>query len=83
VLTIPVLSGIAAVGGVVITRLGGTATDMNVTLDQIFSLKDYPFGVIVAAIFGLTPGLLLERLRAETDAYKKQIVQSGPGAPSA
>ncbi len=82
--TIPVLSGIAAVGGVVLTRLGGTATTTgdNVTLDQIFSLQDYSFGLVVAAIFGLTPGLLLGRLRAETESYKKDIVQSAPGTPS-
>lgn len=78
-LTIPVLSGIAAIGGVVLTRLGGTAgTGDTVAVTDIFSLQDYPFGVVVAAIFGLTPGLFLGRLRAQTDEYKKALVESGP-----
>ena len=82
--TIPVLSGIAAVGGVVLTRLGGTATTGvdGVSVGEIFSLQAYPFGLVVAAIFGLTPGLLLGRLRAETESYKKELVQSAPGTPS-
>jgi hypothetical protein len=79
-LTIPVLSGIAAVLGVVVTRLAG-ASPADVALREIFSLADYPFGIVVAAIFGLTPGLLLERLRAETDEYKEELAKSAPGTP--
>jgi hypothetical protein len=76
VLTIPALSGIAAVGGVLITRLGGTLTSDAVRISAIFSLSSYPFGLVVAAIFGLTPGLLLQRLRAQTDEYKDRISKS-------
>jgi hypothetical protein len=85
-LTIPVLSGIAAVLGVVLTRLGGAAlTDdaLDVPLEQIFSLAENPLSIVVAAIFGLTPGLLLERLRAETNEYKEELMKSSPGTPSA
>lgn len=82
-LTIPVLSGIAGVLGVVITRLAGGATLGAVTLDEIFSLETYPLGVVVAAIFGLTPGLLLERLRAETNEYKDELMKSAAGTPGA
>ena len=84
-LTIPVLSGIAAVLGVLFTRLGagvGT-TESPVTLDQIFSLQNYPLGIVVAAIFGLTPGLLLERLRAQTNEYKDELMKSAAGTPGA
>lgn len=78
-LTIPVLSGIAAIGGVVLTRLGGTAgTRDTLAVTEIFSLQSYPFGLVLAAIFGLTPGLLLGRLREQTDEFKKALVQSGP-----
>ena len=79
-LTVPVLSGVAAVLGVVVTRLaGGESADVD--LDEIFSLSEYPLGILVAAIFGLTPGLLLERLRAETNEYKEELAKSAAGTP--
>jgi formate-dependent nitrite reductase membrane component NrfD len=81
-LTIPVLSGIAAVLGVVLTRLAGAAST-DVPLTDIFSLEDYPLGIVVAAIFGLTPGLLLERLRTETNEYKEELLKSAAGTPGA
>jgi hypothetical protein len=80
-LTVPVLSGIAAVLGVVLTRVGSSATVSEVTLDQIFSLETYPLGIVVAAIFGLTPGLLLERLRTQTNEYKEELMKSAAGTP--
>lgn len=79
-LTIPVLSGIAAVLGVVVTRLAGGAS-ADIALTEIFSVEEYPLGVLVAAIFGLTPGLLLERLRTETNEYKEELAKSAPGTP--
>ena len=79
-LTIPQLSGIAGVLGVVLTRLGGTATASGTpTLEDVFSLADYPFGIVIAAIFGLTPGLLLARLRQQTDEYKEELARTGAG----
>jgi hypothetical protein len=79
-LTVPQLSGIAGVLGVVLTRLGGTATASGTpSLDEVFSLTDYPFGIVVAAIFGLTPGLLLARLRQQTDEYKDELTRTGTG----
>ena len=79
-LTIPQLSGIAGVLGVVLTRLGGTATASGTpALEEIFSLADYPFGIVIAAIFGLTPGLLLARLRQQTDEYKEELARTGTG----
>jgi hypothetical protein len=79
-LTIPQLSGIAGVLGVVVTRLGGTATASGTpALEEVFSLTDYPFGIVVAAVFGLTPGLLLARLREQTDEYKEELARTGAG----
>jgi hypothetical protein len=80
-MTIPVLSGIAALGGVALTRLGGAASGAIPTLSEIYSLDIYPYGLIVAAIFGLTPSLLLERLRTATDEYKQEIRPSEEGEP--
>lgn len=51
-------------------------------MEEVFSFGQYAFGLVVAAIFGLTPGLLLGRLRAETESYKKGLVQSAPGTPT-
>jgi hypothetical protein len=82
-LTVPLVAGIAAVGGVVITRLSGTATAEGLPpLQDIFSLTEYPFGLVIAAIFGLTPGLLLDRLSQQTEVYKKELAQTGTGAES-
>ena len=44
-------------------------------------MEEYPLGVLVAAIFGLTPGLLLERLRTETNEYKEELAKSALGTP--
>ncbi len=92
-LATPVLSGLAALGGVLVTNVAGsylierattasqgatTTTSTPPTLDQVFSLDKYQMGLIVAAIFGLTPGLFLERLHARQDQYEKQITELVP-----
>ncbi len=86
-LATPVLSGLAALGGVLVTNVAGSyliqgATNATSTptptLDQVFNLDTYQMGLIVAAIFGLTPGLFLERLHARQDEYEKQITELVP-----
>ena len=52
-------------------------------MDEVFSLADYPFGIVIAAIFGLTPGLLLARLRQQTDEYKEELARTGTGGEKA
>ena len=52
---------------------------------DIFNLEKYPFGLILAAIFGFTPGLLINRLkqgsqRMEADLRRTEPQQSG-GSP--
>jgi hypothetical protein len=79
-LTAPVLSGVAAVLGVVVTRLAGGAS-ADVPLRDIFSITEYPLGIVVAAVFGLTPVLLLERLRTEANEYKEELAKSAAGTP--
>jgi len=88
-LVTPVLSGLAALGGILITTMagpflvatGGAATSPDLT--AVFSLQTYSMGLVVAAIFGLTPGLLLSRLRDRTDAYTKEIEQAAPATATA
>jgi hypothetical protein len=81
----PVLSGLAALGGILATNvlggylIGSETTDVA-SLRAIFDLSEYPMGLLVAAIFGLTPGLLLERLNAKKGDYEKMISELTPRA---
>lgn len=80
----PWLSGLAAVGGVLVTSIldsqllndsSGTST-----LADIF--KERPSLLIVAAIFGLTPDLIIRRLTQQVDKYKEDL-QSTQSSQSA
>jgi hypothetical protein len=83
---VPVLSGIAAVGGVVLTTMlyasltGTTLTSNDVPegaifppLQDIFNLRVEQAGIVIAAIFGLTPGLLVDRLQDQANRYLKDL----------
>ena len=103
----PVLSGLAAIGGVLITAMlyaslsgplltftyptpsatpdasaGGNALNQARSaqvdlapprLDQNFDLEDDRFGLVIAAVFGLTPSLLVARLQGQADRYKADL----------
>jgi hypothetical protein len=45
-------------------------------LPDIFSLDTYPYGLLIAAIFGLAPGLLLGGLQQQSDKYKEYLKSS-------
>jgi hypothetical protein len=45
-------------------------------LHEIFSLRGNLAGILVAAIFGLTPGLLFARLQQQGDRFKSQLLSS-------
>jgi hypothetical protein len=45
-------------------------------LTDIFDLTKNLFGLVVAAVFGLTPGLLFERLQQQADRYKADLKSS-------
>ena len=75
---IPWLSGLAAIAGVLVTSVidtqfmshaqGGTTTNVA----ELF--KDYePSLFIVAAIFGLTPGLIIRRLTQQAESLKGDL----------
>jgi hypothetical protein len=76
---IPVLSGMAAIGGVLATvllssTLHATPGGNDVpSLVAIFDVDQNPFGLLVAAVFGLTPGLLVEQLSDRARQYQAEL----------
>jgi H+/Cl- antiporter ClcA len=84
----PLLSGLAGVGGVLLTvtltaLAGSGLNSLNNPQDlgQIF--KVVPQFLLLAAIFGLTPNLLITGLqnaakKYESDIQSSKIVESGP-----
>jgi hypothetical protein len=62
----PMYSGLAAVGGVIVVQ-------QFTSLLDILSPKNLLSGLIVAAVFGLTPGLLITRLQNQTETYKNDL----------
>jgi hypothetical protein len=86
----PHFSGLAAIGGVVLTSIllavatPGTATKSgtstrSIPLQQIFDLSKNEEGLVIAAIFGLTPTLLVTRLRAQSEELKSGLKSSELG----
>jgi hypothetical protein len=84
----PTLSGLAAVGGVVLTGMltlsgltglvqpgsSGTASTVNLpVLADIFDLNKFRIGFILAVVFGGTPILISNRLQQLTDQYNKDL----------
>jgi hypothetical protein len=92
----PMLSGLAAIGGVLITGMLSGIVDINAftpireiqaplasgaiaagaggqtphdafNLGDIFNLQMYPFALVLAAIFGLTPKTFLNRLQRASE----------------
>jgi hypothetical protein len=62
----PTLSGLAAVGGVLLTQKLTSAAD-------IFDPKNILSGLIIAAVFGLTPNLLIGVLQKQSEQYKTDL----------
>jgi hypothetical protein len=88
----PMLSGLAAVGGVLLTGMLSGMIDLNLitpagigngpavpmsrqltTMSTIFSLQSYPFAIVLAAAFGFTPRLFLERLQSVSDQTRQNL----------
>lgn len=82
----PLVSGLAAVAGVtLISVVSGRpfglylvepSPDPLGTLLDVFNVMRYPFGLIVAAAFGLAPGILLRRLKTVGDSLKTDLQSS-------
>lgn len=45
-------------------------------LKILFNITQFPYGLLVAAIFGLSPGLLIDRLAKQAEEYKKDLRSS-------
>ena len=108
----PLISGLAAVSGVVLTALlAGSALGSILAppttaapspavsaatptpaatpagpgaialppLADIFNVPQYPIGLVIAAVFGLTPGLLVSQLQRQAERYKQDLQRSEPG----
>jgi hypothetical protein len=74
----PVLSGLAAVGGVTVVALLSESTHFQAdaaknALQDTFDVGKFSLGLVIAAVFGLTPSLLIDRLRAKADDYRKAL----------
>ena len=78
------LSGLAAIAGVVLVGLlseaaltevlqPGAGEDGIARLTDIFNLTTYPIGIILAAVFGLAPGLLLSQLGHQGEALSERL----------
>lgn len=52
---------------------GQAAPAQPPSLSDVFSLQRYPFGIVMAAIFGLTPTLLISRLSQPVEKYKSDL----------
>jgi hypothetical protein len=74
----PLFSGIAGVAGVVlvsvVTPMAGR--QQATPLSEVFNLSTNQFGLVVAAVFGLTPTLLLTRLQQQAESYKADLKSS-------
>jgi hypothetical protein len=79
----PLVSGIAGLGGILVTGGLTTLTSGQVPTISISSLFDpvaLGQSVIIAAAFGIAPGLLFDRLAQYTDGLKTDL-QSSSAAP--
>jgi len=72
---IPWLSGLAAVGGVLVTSVvDGSFAEGSQKLPELVRIFDSrPLLFIIAAVFGLAPDLLLRRLGQEIEKYKDDL----------
>ncbi len=78
VIATPVLSGLAAVSGVLIIAMVASTTQNSIKfpedLASIYTIN--PWHILLAAIFGLAPGLLIGMLQQKAETYKSDIKSS-------
>jgi len=78
-----VASGLGAVAGVVLTAIAidTTGTTQRTSLEQIFNIGNSPGQLLIAAVFGLSPQLVIQRLTEQADQYRKDLTDT-EAAPS-
>jgi hypothetical protein len=82
----PLASGLAAVGGVVLTAyatvlnssLYATTTVTVPSLSEVFTIADNPLGLLAAAVFGFAPSLLSSSLQNRAEKWKEELKSSAP-----
>ena len=78
VIATPVLSGLAAVGSVLVITLltGAIQTSLKFPEDFTSIYTINPWHILLAAVFGLAPGLLIGMLQQKAESYKTDIKSS-------
>ncbi len=81
-----VLSGLAGVGGVLLVYLSGAAGALApsgkgpTTLNGVFNVQMYPVTLVVTAVFGATPTLLITGLKNLGDTYVNNLTSTHPSS---
>jgi hypothetical protein len=77
----PLASGLAAIGGVVLTAyVTALNTDADVPpLSEVFDITESPLGLVSAAVFGFAPSLLSSSLQSRAEKWKEELKSSAPG----
>lgn len=82
-LALPVFSGLAGVGGVLLFSLGSQpSVAADAALERVFDLQGNSMGLVTAAVFGAAPGLLLRRLGERAESYKSDLRSTQPSLRS-
>jgi hypothetical protein len=81
----PLISGLAAIGGAVVTggllTAGGDAGSQSAAVLKLFAARDVANLILASIVFGVAPGLLFDRLAQYTGSLKRDL-QSTSAAPS-
>jgi hypothetical protein len=85
----PLVSGIAAIAGIVITggvtglTAGHSGAGIAPSITTLFDQTTLGPTILVAALFGFAPGLLFDRLAQYTATLKKDLQASSAAPPTA
>jgi hypothetical protein len=80
----PLLSGLAAVGGVLVTAMisstlsGTTVGAGGSAVWSVLNLKNQPIGLVLAAVFGFAPSLLIGSLQQQAAQMQSKLKGSQP-----
>jgi hypothetical protein len=81
----PLISGLAAVGGVFLIAIAPLATGIMAEsagatalpkMTEVFDVAENQIGLLVAALFGLTPNSIIGSLQTQTDRLKHDLTMS-------
>lgn len=85
IIVTPLLAGLAAVGGVLLTTMlsltllkspTAQATNPQIQLGASFNLGSNTLGIVIAAVFGLTPNLFINALQSKAKTITDQLQSS-------